>query len=147
MSCQRPRKIARIAQERIYLFMYVVINSPMCTYAQQGQPLRAVEWTCTTDASQDALCPSCACMVSTQSRVVHVIAVMGLLFYLMGSSIRTCQATRLWSGSVPTCQGMLSLLHLHASMYTSVYSNSPSVCISKPTHNLYVHVITELCTY
>ena len=28
-------------------------------------------------------------------------------YNLVGSSTRTCQATRAWSGSAPTCQGML----------------------------------------
>ena len=27
-------------------------------------------------------------------------------YNLMGDSTRTCQATRQWSGSVPTCQGV-----------------------------------------
>ena len=29
-------------------------------------------------------------------------------YRLLGGSIRTCQATRRWSASAPTCQGMLS---------------------------------------
>ena len=28
-------------------------------------------------------------------------------YYRVGSSIRTCQATGRWSGSAPTCQGVL----------------------------------------
>ena len=28
-------------------------------------------------------------------------------YNLVGGSSRTCQATRVWSGSAPTCQGML----------------------------------------
>ena len=28
-------------------------------------------------------------------------------FNLVGDSTRTCQATRVWSGSAPTCKGML----------------------------------------
>ena len=30
-------------------------------------------------------------------------------YNLVGDSTRTCQATRIWSGSAPTCQGMLLL--------------------------------------
>ena len=30
-------------------------------------------------------------------------------YILMGSNTRTCQATRKWSDSAPTCQGMLLL--------------------------------------
>ena len=33
-------------------------------------------------------------------------------YNLVGDSIRTCQATGQWSGSAPTCQGMLLTLVL-----------------------------------
>ena len=33
-------------------------------------------------------------------------------YNLVGDSIRTCQATGNWSGSAPTCQGMLLTLVL-----------------------------------
>ena len=39
-------------------------------------------------------------------------------YNLMGSTQHTCQATGVWSGSVPTCQGMLLLeLEYHVHVY------------------------------
>ena len=36
-------------------------------------------------------------------------------YNLVGNSTRTCQATGMWSGSEPTCQGMLLLVsHIYA---------------------------------
>ena len=44
-------------------------------------------------------------------------------YNLVGNSTRTCQATGMWSGSVPTCQGGLLVHHIHAweQMSGSVY--------------------------
>ena len=35
-------------------------------------------------------------------------------YNLVGDNTRTCQATRMWTGSVPTCQGGLLVHHMHA---------------------------------
>ena len=35
-------------------------------------------------------------------------------YNLVGASNRTCQATRVWSGNAPTCQGvLLSYIHMY----------------------------------
>ena len=34
-------------------------------------------------------------------------------YRLVGDSTRTCQATGVWSGSAPTCQGVLMLFNPH----------------------------------
>ena len=38
-------------------------------------------------------------------------------YNLMGDSTRTCQAAGVWSGSDPTCEGLLLLEHRQEQMY------------------------------
>ena len=38
-------------------------------------------------------------------------------YNLIGDNTRTCQATGVWSGSAPTCQGVLLLTHMCACAY------------------------------
>ena len=40
----------------------------------------------------------------------------------MGDSTRTCQATGVWSGSAPTCQGVLLKSNLILILYAFLYS-------------------------
>ena len=52
-------------------------------------------------------------------------------YNLVGDNTRTCEATGEWSGSAPTCQGVLSLTHMCACVYVvgaSIWLY-PSVCI------------------
>ena len=52
-------------------------------------------------------------------------------YNLVGDNTRTCEATGEWSGSAPTCQGVLSLTHTCACVYVvgaSIWLY-PSVCI------------------
>ena len=46
-------------------------------------------------------------------------------YNLVGDSTRTCQATGEWSGSAPTCQGMLVKDYFHMCIYT----RNISICI------------------
>ena len=48
-------------------------------------------------------------------------------FTHVGASTRTCQATGVWSGSAPTCQGML-LLPSMCTTKANIYF-CPSVCV------------------
>ena len=43
-------------------------------------------------------------------------------YNLVGDSTRTCQATRVWSGSVPTCQCMLLLSLEHEVAKVCLYN-------------------------
>ena len=43
-------------------------------------------------------------------------------YNLVGGSTRTCQATRVWSGSVPTCQRMLLLSFEHEVAKVCLYN-------------------------
>ena len=45
-------------------------------------------------------------------------------YNLVGDSTRTCQATGVWSGSAPTCQGVLLLGNL-----ILLYTINTTVCI------------------
>ena len=44
-------------------------------------------------------------------------------YILVGDSTRTCQPTGVWSGSAPTCQGMLLLKLNYISSETETYNN------------------------
>ena len=48
-------------------------------------------------------------------------------YNLVGDSTRTCQATVEWSGSVPTCQGML--LMGNGTIAMCVYTRNVTICI------------------
>ena len=77
-------------------------------------------------------------------------------YNLVGDSTRTCQATGVWSGSEPTCQGMYMLLSnisyqtkcippeevensTHTCQATGVWSGSTPICqgslVPRPSHH------------
>ena len=51
-------------------------------------------------------------------------------YNLVGSSTRTCQSTRRWSGSAPTCQRMLFLLNVSSSYAVYMKSSSFSTAVN-----------------
>ena len=48
-------------------------------------------------------------------------------YNLVGDSTRTCQATGQWSGSAPTCQGLL--LKADLILYIHAYKQVTTICI------------------
>ena len=49
-------------------------------------------------------------------------------YNLVGGSTRTCQATGSWSGSVPTCQGMLLMQHFSYQVWYILCNSSFNSC-------------------
>ena len=56
-------------------------------------------------------------------------------YNLVGNSTRTCQATAVWTGSVPTCQGILLLSNI-------TYQNINKMYLSRGSWKL---VISDVC--
>ena len=49
-------------------------------------------------------------------------------YNLVGDSTRTCQATGVWSGSAPTCQGMLLMQNFSYQVWYILYNSSFNSC-------------------
>ena len=60
-------------------------------------------------------------------------------YNLVGVSTRTCQATGVWSGSTPTCQGMLLLKLGYYLLVLDMYTQKPQIMLVNWLHSVFRH--------